>query len=87
MLHSYPDVRESNHLSFLPVSYTLMTDCWKQNPEERPSFDDLAGRVEQLLLQENSYFDFNKVDESKAYYQGPEPLTAEIEGRNNTEDV
>ena len=56
-----------------------MTDCWKKDPEERPSFEELVERVEQMLLQEVEYFDLNKMDESKDYYQVQESKTAEID--------
>ena len=46
-----------------------MTDCWKKDPNERPSFEELVGRVEHMLLQEVEYFDLNKMDESKDYYR------------------
>jgi len=55
-----------------------MTDCWKQVPDERPSFQELVLILEELMLQEVEYFDFNKVDESKDYYQVQESKTAEI---------
>ena len=55
-----------------------MTDCWKKDPDERPSFERLVGRVEQMLLQEAEYFDLNKMDESKDYYRVQESKTAEL---------
>ena len=55
-----------------------MTDCWKQVPDERPSFEELVERVEQMLLQEVEYFDLNKMDESKDYYR-EESKTAEMD--------
>ena len=73
---------ERNHFktSFCsPSSYTLMTDCWKQDPDERPSFEELVGRVEQVLLQEAEYFDLDKMDESKDYYRVQESKRAEID--------
>lgn len=48
--------------------YSLMLDCWKQDGNERPSFQELVGRLEELMTQEVEYFDFDKVDESKEYY-------------------
>ena len=58
-----------------------MRDCWNQIPDERPSFEDLVERVEQLLLQEVDYFDMNKLDESKDYYKvQEESATSETEG-------
>ena len=62
-----------------------MTDCWKKDPEERPSFEELVERVEQILLQEVEYFDLNKMDESKDYYQVQESKTAEIDEVDNIE--
>ncbi|XP_078372013.1 uncharacterized protein LOC144655597 [Oculina patagonica] len=57
--------------------YTIMLDCWKQDRDERPSFQELLERLEQLMLQEVDYFDINKVDESKDYYQVQESKTEE----------
>ena len=55
-----------------------MTDCWKQDPDERTSFVKQAERVEQMLLQEVEYFDLNKMGESKDYYR-KESKTAEMD--------
>ena len=79
---------ERNHFktSFCsPSSYTLMTDCWKQDPDERPSFEELVGRAEQVLLQEAEYFDLDKMDESKDYYRVQESKRAEIDEADNIE--
>ena len=65
---------------FLPFSYALMMECWKQNPDKRPSFQELVGRMEQQMLQEVEYFDFDLLDETKDYYQVKESKTAEIDG-------
>ena len=46
-----------------------MMDCWKQDPDERPSFQELFRKLEQIMLQNVEYFDFDQVDESKDYYQ------------------
>ena len=56
-----------------------MKDCWKQNPYERPSFPELVERLEQLMLQEVEYLDFNFLDETKDYYQVTESNTGEID--------
>ena len=79
---------ERNHFktSFCsPSSYTLMTDCWKQDPDERPSFEELVGRVEQVLLQEAEYFDLDKMDKSKDYYRVQESKRAEIDEADKIE--
>ena len=47
----------------------MIMECWKGDPDERPSFQELLERLERLMLQEVEYFDFNRVDESKDYYQ------------------
>ena len=46
-----------------------MTDCWKQNPDERPSFQQLVETLERLMMQDVEYFDFTLLDETKDYYQ------------------
>ena len=46
----------------LSFSYSLMTDCWKQNPDERPSFKDLVEMLENLMHQDVAFFDFNLLD-------------------------
>lgn len=43
-------------LFFLRFSYALMLHCWEENPEERPSFEDLFERLDAMLLQEVEYF-------------------------------
>ncbi|KAJ7371966.1 hypothetical protein OS493_021392 [Desmophyllum pertusum] len=52
--------------------YSMMLDCWRQDRDERPSFQELVEKLEQLMLQEVEYIDFDKVDESKDYYHVPE---------------
>lgn len=49
-----------------------MRNCWKQDPDERPSFQQLLDSIEELILQEVDYFDFDKLDESKDYYVAQE---------------
>ena len=62
-----------------------MMECWKQNPDERPSFQELVERLEQLMLQDVEYFDFNKVDETKDYYNVRESKTGDITGGSRIE--
>jgi len=62
-----------------------MMDCWKQLSYERPSFQELVLRLEDLMLEEVEYFDFNKVDESKDYYQVKESRTTEITSEDKNE--
>ena len=37
-----------------------MLDCWKEDPEERPSFEQLLTRMEEMMTRDAPYFDFNK---------------------------
>ena len=68
----------------LSFSYALMTDCWKQNPDNRPSFKELVEMLENLMLQDVEYFDFNLLDETKDYYQFQESKTGEVNSDNRS---
>ena len=57
-----------------------MMDCWKQNPDERPSFRELVERLERTMTEQVEYLDLKQLDETKAYYQVQEPKTGEIGG-------
>ena len=61
-----------------------MTDCWKQNPDNRPSFKELLEMLENLMLQDVEYFDFNLLDETKDYYQFQESMTGEVNSDNRS---
>merc|ERR1711916_98647 len=54
----------------LPVVYTIMLDCWRHIPDERPSFAQLSDKLEsiyvELFNQANPYA-------SPANYQGGAP--------------
>ena len=55
---------------FLPsVSYAFMMECWKQHPDERPSFQELVERLEGAMTEQVEYLDLKQLDETKAYYQ------------------
>lgn len=43
-----------------------MLDCWKADPEERPSFEQLLTRIEEMMTMDSPYFDPNKDYESDA---------------------
>ena len=48
----------------------MMLDCWKEGPDERPTFEQLIVTLEQMMTTDTPYFDFEKLDESEAYYNG-----------------
>ena len=64
----------------LSVSYAFMMECWKQNPDERPSFQELVERLERTMTEQVEYLDLKQLDETKAYYQVQESKTGEIGG-------
>ena len=57
-----------------------MMDCWKQNPDERPSFRELVERLERTMTEQVEYLDLKQLDVTKAYYQVQESKTGEIGG-------
>ena len=49
-------------------SYQLMLDCWKEDPDERPTFTQLISIMEEMMTTDTPYYDLNKTDESQACY-------------------
>jgi len=45
-----------------------MLDCWKEVPDERPTFEQLILQLELMMTIDTPYFDFEKLDETEAYY-------------------
>ena len=43
-----------------------MLDCWRVDPEERPSFEQLTIRIEEMMTRDTPYFDLNEDYESDA---------------------
>lgn len=59
-------------LIFSPFcSYNMMTDCWKENPEGRPTFTQIRERLEEMMQKDNPYLDLSAVDETREYYNVP----------------
>ncbi|XP_068676920.1 platelet-derived growth factor receptor alpha-like isoform X1 [Montipora foliosa] len=67
--------------------YALMRDCWNQDPDERPSFQRLYKRLDDMLEEQEDYFDFGKKDDSKYYYTTQEEKTAEDDELDNLDVV
>ncbi|XP_068727483.1 fibroblast growth factor receptor 1-like [Montipora capricornis] len=67
--------------------YALMRDCWNQDPDERPSFQRLYKRLDDMLEEQEDYFDFGKKDDSKYYYTTQEAKTAEDDELDNLDVV
>lgn len=49
--------------------FQLVLDCWKEDPRERPTFDQAARTLETMMMVGNTYLNLDLVDESKAYYK------------------
>ncbi|XP_078358616.1 uncharacterized protein LOC144643290 isoform X2 [Oculina patagonica] len=48
--------------------YAVMLDCWKEDPDKRPSFEQLITTLENMMTAGTPYHDFGKLDESKECY-------------------
>ena len=60
-----------------------MTDCWNQDPDERPSFQRLYNRLDEMLEQQVDYFDPSKQDDSKYCYKTQESTISEADESDN----
>ena len=49
-----------------------MLDCWKEEPDERPSFEQLIPKLEKMMTKDNPYFDWDGDNESDASETKPE---------------
>ena len=49
-----------------------MLDCWKEEPDERPSFEQLIPKLEKMLKKDSPYFDWDGDNESDASEAKPE---------------
>ena len=50
------------------VRFQLVLECWKEEPSERPTFDQATKALETMLMEGTPYMDFELLDESKEYY-------------------
>jgi len=48
--------------------YMLMLDCWKDDPDERPTFAQLVSTLEEMLESDTPYYHFPQLDESQPCY-------------------
>ncbi len=57
-------------LSFLHLSYSLIEDCWEQDPAQRPHFASLLHTLRSILLRVDcgNLIDLDKIDELNPYY-------------------
>ena len=59
---------KKNSLFFNFVRYQLMLNCWKEDPNERPTFESVTKSLENMMLEDTPYLDLETLDESKSYY-------------------
>ena len=41
-----------------------MSQCWSENPADRPTFTQIRERLETMMTQDNPYEDLNDLEES-----------------------
>ena len=63
------------HLYDSFLRYQLMSECWKEEPNERPTFENTTRLLEEMMQEDTPYLDFESLDESKEYYCSPEKLS------------
>ena len=54
-----------------------MLDCWRDDPNERPSFTEMIPTLEQMMTADTPYYDFTLLDESQECYSDQRPSTSE----------
>ena len=54
-----------------------MLDCWRDDPNERPSFSEMIPTLEQMMTADTPYYDFTLLDESQECYNDQCPSTSE----------
>ena len=49
----------------------MMTECWREDPCNRPNFVQLIEKLEMLMQMDVPYLDVSKHDEASPYYNVP----------------
>ena len=62
----------------------MMSNCWKEVPDERPTFEQLIVQLEQMMTRDTPYFDFEKLDETEPYYNEAFSSNKETSGSLDT---
>lgn len=63
------------------IRYSLMLDCWQEDPKRRPTFEQIVGSLEVMMMRDTPYFDFNQLDESHTYYNVVSSVSCDTEMR------
>ncbi|XP_033641683.1 fibroblast growth factor receptor 2-like [Asterias rubens] len=56
--------------------YDMMLDCWRENPEDRPTFENLRNRLEAILIESRNYLvlDFDEQLYDYTYTDSTDPI-------------
>ena len=46
----------------------MMTRCWADNPDARPTFTELCQDLEDWMQKDTPYLDMDQLDENQLYY-------------------
>ena len=49
--------------------YKLTMDCWKEDPNERPSFAQLIPILEEMMTEDTPYYYFRLLDQNQPCYR------------------
>ena len=49
--------------------YKLMMNCWKADPNERPSFSQLIPILEEMMTEDTPYYHFQLLDQNQPCYR------------------
>ena len=65
-----------------------MLQCWKESPDDRPSFSNLVGKIDETLTAMAGYMDFNtfNLNVIATNDQSKTPLDTEDEAEPHDED-
>ena len=65
---------------FLYLRYSIILQCWNENPDHRPTFQKLSKEFEDLLQSNANYLDLEPtLVENNAYLQpNPSPLPSPL---------
>ena len=67
--------------------YKLMMNCWKADPNERPSFSQLIPILEEMMSEDTPYYHFKLLDQNKPCYREASATNTSKPGSCNSSRV